>query len=479
MARLIPGHLKERLSSLPDRPGVYLFKDKSGRPVYIGKALSIRKRVMGHFRSYGETFSKEGVLLGQVDRIDVIETPTEAEALLLEASLVKEAMPKYNQELKDDKSYPYLKLTAEEYPRLLIARGRRADGGKYFGPYTNARLLRQAVRMLRTQFPLRTCRVLPKRVCLMYHLGQCGGPCEGLQEKTNYLETVRELELFLEGRRDALVRSLTRRMKEHSKNREYEKAQALFEEIRALAAVPSPSRKEPGEKVLADLKEALSLPAVPRRIECFDISNIQGSEAVGSMVVFIDAKPARSEYRKFRIRTVQGIDDYQMMREVIRRRYARAIEEKQALTDLVVIDGGKGHLSAAKKELNALKLESLPVISIAKQHEYIFTPDREAPHIFSPTSPFLHLIRHLRDEAHRFAITYHRRLHKKEALVSILDGIRGVGPVTRQRLMKRVGGAKKIAAMPEEELAEKAGIPPAAARRILEALRASGPVKKI
>src|SRR3989338_2925121 len=197
----IPKFLKERIHSLPLKPGVYLFLNREGAVIYIGKALSIKKRVGGHFRFFGESFSKEGKMLTEVSRINFIETPTEAEALLLEASLVKEKLPKYNQVLKDDKSYPFLKVTGEEYPRLLITRKRKADGSKYFGPYTDARLLREAVKMLRREFPLRTCKKFPKKVCLMYHLGLCGGPCEEKQAKADYLATVKELEAFLEGRR--------------------------------------------------------------------------------------------------------------------------------------------------------------------------------------------------------------------------------------------------------------------------------------
>jgi excinuclease ABC subunit C len=475
VAPVIPERLQDRVRSLPDRPGVYLFKERSGTPVYIGKAVSLRKRVGSHFRSFGEGFTKAGVMLSKIHTIDFIETPTEAEALLLEASLVKEAMPRYNVELRDDKSYPFLKITAEEYPRLLIARSRRADGAKYFGPYTSSKLLKQAVKMLRRQFPLRTCRKLPKKVCLLYHIGQCGGPCEGMQEKSSYAATVKELERFLEGRRDALVRTLTRRMREHAAKRQYEQAQALFEEIKALSTVPLTGRgRQDAAHVLKQLQAALALPRYPARIEGFDISNIQGSEAVGSMVVFVDGRPARSEYRRFRVRTVEGIDDYRMMQEVVRRRYSRLLEEKRPLPDLVLIDGGKGHLSAAKAVLDELGLTDQPVVSIAKEHEYLFTPHREGPYIFPQSSPFLELVRHLRDEAHRFAITYHRHLHKKEALVSLLDGVPGVGPTTKRRLLTRVGSVRTIRRQTAEALAEKAGVRLELAQRILHALRQAG-----
>lgn len=414
---MIPESLRQRIQDLPDRPGVYLFKDREKTPVYIGKALSIRKRVLSHFSHFGQTLSKEGKMLGELRRIDFIETPTEAEALLLEASLVKERQPKYNQELKDDKSYPFLKITAEEFPRLLIVRKRPTDGGRYYGPYTSVRLLKQAVTMLRVLFPMRTCQPMPNKVCLMYHIGQCKGPCVAEINRDQYRVMVKELGLFLEGRRDVLLKALFRKMKEHSKQREYEKAQVVYQEIKALSLIPKRgvSRQESAQ-ILQNLREVLSLPRLPVRIDAFDISNIAGKEAVGSMVVFIDAKPSRENYRRFKIRTVEGIDDYEMMREVIRRRYTRVLEEKQPWPDLVVIDGGKGHLAAAKKELDRLGFKTLPILSIAKQHEHLFLPARETALILPQNSPVLQLIQHLRDEAHRFAITYHRKLHRDTLL---------------------------------------------------------------
>ncbi len=416
MKRILPEALKLRLKEIPEKPGVYFFKDRDGKALYIGKALSLKKRVTGHFRSFGESFSKEGLMLSQVSRIDFLETPTEAEALLLEMSLVKENLPKYNKMLRDDKAYPYLKITSEETPRLLMVRSRKADGGKYFGPYTNGRLLRQALRMLRREFPMRTCRTLPKKVCLQYHLGLCGGPCQGFQSASEYSRTVKELTSFLDGRRDALVRNLSKRMKMHSLAREYEKAQTLYEAIQALSAVPSTGRrgKNPAE-VLVDFQTIFSLPTLPRRVECFDISNLQGRESVGSMVVFSDGEPSRRDYRRFRIRSVEGIDDYRMMCEVVRRRYERVLREGLKRPDLILIDGGKGHLSAVKGQLEAMGLADQPILSIAKQHEIVFSPARTAPYVLSPSSPTLQMIRHLRDEAHRFAISYHRRLHRKEA----------------------------------------------------------------
>ncbi|MCG3176274.1 MAG: UvrABC system protein C [Candidatus Omnitrophica bacterium] len=471
MARLIPEALKARIAELPETPGVYLFRSREGEVLYVGKAVSIRRRVSGHFRYYGETFSKEGVMLSRTTRIDHLETAGEAEALLLESSLVKQLRPKYNQELKDDKSYPFLKITAEKYPRLLIVRRRKADGATYFGPYTSAFLLRQAVERLRREFPLRTCRTLPKKVCLMYHIGQCGGPCEGKVADEQYARIVRELTAFLEGRRDALVRTLSRRMKEHSAAREYEQARAIHQEIQALSSVPSPDtlRRDP-EPALRVLASALGLKEPPRRIEGFDISNIQGQEPVGSMVVLIDGKPARSEYRKYKIRTVSGIDDFAMMNEVVGRRYARLLEEGSPLPDLVLIDGGKGQLSAAGAALKKLGLEGrLPLVSIAKQHEHLFLPGRETPVVLSLSSPALKLLLVLRNEAHRFAITFHRGLHRKAQLGSALEAVPGVGPATRRRILSVLSPAALSRTTPEE-LARRTGVSRALALRITRAM---------
>ncbi len=466
----LPEHLKTRLKELPSGPGVYLFKNREKEAIYIGKALSIKKRVAGHFRFFGSGFSKETLMLSQVVWIDALETASEAEALLLEASLVKEQLPKYNSMLRDDKSYPFLKLTAEEYPRLLVVRGRKSDGGKYFGPYTDVKLLRQAVKWLRMEFPLRTCKKLPKKVCLMYHLGQCAGPCEGLQSKEEYMRTVKELEDFLEGRRAALVRSLSRRMKEASEKQDYESAQRHYELMKALSSVPMKSRPHTAlPSVLDDFQKTFGLPSLPRRIECYDISNIHGREPVGSMVVFEDGKPRRAEYRTFKVKTVPGIDDYKMMREVVGRSYRRRLAEKKPMPDLVMIDGGKGHLAAAKAELDSAGLQDLPVMSIAKEKEIIFQPGRERPYVLSPSSPVLQMIRYLRDEAHRFAIGFHRRLHRKAALVSGLDNIPGLGPKGREKLLKKFRTVAKIKAASEEELVREGGLNRRAAGAVLQA----------
>lgn len=454
--------LKAFIRTCPLTPGVYLIKDQAGVPVYIGKARSLRSRLQSHFGPAIHPEFKEMLIRREAIKIDLLHTATEAEALLLEASLIKHHQPKYNRMLKDDKSYPYLKITQEEFPRLLIVRGRPSDGSKYYGPFTNVRLLRQAVAMLRRLFPMRTCDPMPAKVCLLYHIRQCPGPCEGHTDAAGYAASVKELCNFLDGKRDAIVRSLSRRMKEAAENRQFELARTYRDQIQALSAV-AVGRSPQGAladrpSALQDMQRILGLSRYPSRIECFDISNIQGKNPVGSMVVMIDGKPARSEYRRFKIRTVEGIDDYRMMREVVGRRYERLLAEKAPLPDLVLIDGGLGHLAAAKEELDRLNLADLDIVSIAKQHEYLYKPERQIPYVLPPVSTVLQMLRHLRDEAHRFAITFYRSLHRKDMQATELDAIPGIGPVKRARLFKAFRTTGALKGRPAAEIASQAGI---------------------
>ena len=411
--------IKERILQIPQQPGVYLIKDRQGHPDYIGKARNLRGRLKTHFQSSSARELKEYLIQKDAADIGVVLTATEAEALLLEASLVKQHRPKYNKELKDDKSYPFLKITmAEDYPRLLIARGRTSDGSLYFGPYTNVGLLRQAVAHLRRVFPMRTCHPLAKKVCLMYHIGQCQAPCVGDIDRKKYREIVKELVLFLEGKKSALLRVLHKRMVQTSKERRFEEAKLYRDQIQSLSTVSMMRSPMNRLAVLKEMMDVFHLSSYPRRIEAFDISNFSGKNPVGSLVVFVDGAPLRSEYRRFKIKTVEGIDDYKMMREIVRRRYERVLSEKLPLPDVILIDGGKGHLASAKDELNRLNLTDLDVLSIAKQHEIIFKPSRHEPYVLPQHSAVLQLIRHLRDEAHRFAITFYRKLHE-----SVSEGI--------------------------------------------------------
>ena len=296
-----------------------------------------------------------------------------------------------------------------------MTRRRLSDGAAYFGPYTEAHLMHQAVQYLRRVFPLRTCARFPKTPCLEYHLGQCLAPCVQYIDAPGYRRIAEDLVAFLKGQRDDLLRDLARRMDLASRRRRFEEAARLRDQIKALSSVIVAKEKSLVAGPLEQLQAALKLPTLPQRIEAFDISNISGAFAVGSMVVFTDGKPFKAHYRRFRIESVQGIDDYRMMREVIRRRYSGSLVADLPFPDLVLVDGGKGQLNAACDELTALSL-TLPAIGLAKRFEHIFLPQTPEPIILLPTSPVLHLVQHIRDEAHRFAITYHRTLRRKAAL---------------------------------------------------------------
>ncbi len=453
--------LKAFIRTCPKTPGVYIIKDQAGVPVYIGKAKSLRSRLDSHFGPVVHPEFKEMLIRREAVKIDLVRTATEAEALLLESSLIKNHQPKYNRALKDDKSYPYLKITQEEFPRLIVVRGRTSDGARYYGPYTNVRLLRQAVSMLRRHFPMRTCDPMPAKVCLLYHIGQCPGPCASHVDRAGYMAGVKELCNFLDGNHAALTRSLSRRMKEAAADRKFELAKLYRDQIQALSAVAAGRSAHivaDRPSALQDLQRTLGLSKFPARIECFDISNNQGKNPVGSMVVMIDGRPDRQEYRRFKVRTVEGIDDYAMMREVVSRRYERLLSEKKPLPDLVMIDGGQGHLAAAKETLDGLNLADLDVISIAKQHEYLYKPGRSLPYVLPPASPVLQMLRQLRDEAHRFAITFYRALHRKDMRATELDAIPGIGPVKRARLFRAYRTTGALRGRTAAEIAEVAGI---------------------
>ena len=405
--------IKKTVKHLPDSPGVYLMKDKKGRVIYIGKASSLRKRVSSYFTKKDHT-PRIGLLVSCIKDVSYIRTNSEAEALIYEASMVRTMRPKYNVELKDDKSYPYLRLTKEEYPRLIITRRRASDGSRYFGPYTNVKLLKQALSYMKRVFPLRTCKRLPKKVCLMFHIDECVGPCEKKTTKKEYNKIVRELVLFLEGKRTKLLKDLSKRMRGASGAMDYETAAKIRDRICALSVATEGGVKISGFDETEDLKNFLNLRRRLRRIDAFDISNISGVEAVGSMVVFINGEPEKQEYRKYKIKTVEGINDYAMMKEVVTRRYKRALEERLDLPDLIIIDGGKGHLNTALLALKELRLEKKAVIGIAKEFERIWLPGKNIPMILHKNSPVLHLIQRIRDEAHRFAHSYFRVLRRKK-----------------------------------------------------------------
>jgi len=422
--------LQTRLAQLPDSPGVYLFKDTRGRVVYVGKANSLRRRVRSYFsRDRSDDAQRRRWhtgraidprlqhLVREIRDVEYRPAGSEAEALIAEAQLIKEHQPRYNVAYRDDKSYPYVKVSVNEpFPRLLLTRRKLNDGARYFGPFTDVGTLRQALQLMRRVFPLRTCNTFPKSPCLEYYIGQCLAPCVGHITARRYQRLVANLLWFLEGKREPLLQDLTRQMEQASRAHRFEEAARLRDTLQAFSSMAWTPSATPWLSPLEQLQRALHLARLPRRIEAFDISNLFGREAVGSMITFVDGKPHKADYRRFKIRGQVGMDDYRMMREVVQRRYRGSLSTELPQPDLILIDGGKGHLSSALKELKQLALEAIPAVGIAKQFEYLFVPQQPQPIILLPESPVLHLIQRIRDEAHRFAIQYHRKVRQRALL---------------------------------------------------------------
>ncbi len=598
--------LNEKLERLPDRPGVYLYKDAKGQVVYIGKAASLRSRVRSYFQASRTRDAKTDALVDHIADLEYIVTANELEALILESNLVKRHRPRYNIILRDDKHYPFLKLTTNEaFPRLVVARRVAKDGATYYGPFYPATALRETLRLVRQLFPLRTCSIKidgkAERPCIQYYIHRCNAPCTGRETREGYARTVVDVEAFLEGREDDLARRLTGEMEHAAAEEKYERAAILRDQIQALntvrehqkiistspedqdlvgvarqgseacvqiffvrrgrllgresffldrllgapdgeilsafirqfytrnvepareillstaipeaelveawlgqkrggrveVAVPQRGRKRElvamaeenaalalqthllsrssrRQVVMEDLRRALNLPELPNRIEGFDISNIQGTEAVGSMVVWEAGDMKKDDYKRFRIRTVPGADDYAMMAEVLRRRYGKALEEGSALPDLVLLDGGRGQLNVGIKVLEELGLDFVPIVALAKREEEVYHPESLHPLVLDPAAPALQTLQKIRDEAHRFAITYHKKLRQKRTLTSVLDQIPGVGPTLRTNLLRHLGSAKRVREASVAELAAVPKITPKLAQRIHDFFRAPG-----
>jgi excinuclease ABC subunit C len=466
--------LRKIVDNLPLTPGVYLMRDARGEILYIGKAKSLRKRVRSYFK-VPTPLPKITILMGKVRSIEHIDTPTEVDALLLEAHLIRKHQPRYNQELKDDKSFPLLKITRERFPRICVTRQKSDKKAVYYGPYTDAKLLHQAVNLINDLFPIRKCQTLPKTACLYHHIGQCIAPCIKPEVKPEYDRLIAEVKHFLGGGKKSFAQYLQDRMQKASRELRYEDAQFFKEQIDALSKLRKKRflPKNPGQGIslsaTIELKQKLKLERIPERIVCFDVSNVQGDQAVASKVSFYRELPDKFGYRHYKIRAVSGINDYAMIAEALRR-MLRGIKEgrEDFLPDLIMIDGGKGHLNTAAKVLLQEEMGSIELISIAKQFEWIHSPKFHAPVIMASDSPALYLLKKVRDEAHRFAITYHRKLKSKVLERSALDEISGVGEKRKRILLGHFDSIEKIRTASLDELRALPGIDSKTAQRVYE-----------
>ncbi len=459
--------LIEKIKSLPDGPGVYLMLDKDGVIIYIGKAISLKKRVSSYF-SASVKGQRTKLMVSRIENIEFITTSTEAEALILEAGLIKENKPKFNIDIKDDKAYPLLRLsTNEKFARLHLVRRRKNDKAQYFGPYTSGKLLRQALTFMRRLFPLRTCNIMPKSVCLNYHLKQCPGPCKLLVSKGDYDKNVSNLLLFLRGKKGDLIKKLSLEMKAAALRHDFENAIELRNKIESLSSVPIIYKRFSVADQVQELQKVLRLKSRPVYIEGYDISNISGTEATGSMVRFKQGHAFKKDYRRFKIKAVKGIDDYAMMREVLIRRFSGELSDALKVPDLILIDGGKGHLKCATEQLKNLKI-NIPIISLAKKFEHIYVQWQFKPISLPLNSKALRLVVAIRNEAHRFALSYHKNLRKKKMLASELDLIPGIGKKRRQILLLALDKIDSLKGISLKQLKKIKGIDERTAKNIIE-----------
>lgn len=472
--------VREKINHLPSAPGVYFMKDAEGKILYIGKARSLRQRCRSYLNPPVE-FPKLAFLMSKVCDVDYVETPTEVDALLLEAQLVKKYSPHYNKELKDDKTFPLIKITSDLYPRIHITRNKSDKKAIYYGPYTDAKLLREALDLINHLFPIRKCRKLPKTACLYYHIGQCLAPCIKPDISEEYAKAVAEVRGFLGGGKKSFMEYLTDRMQEAAGEFRFEDAQFFKEQIEALSRLKkkrfSPARPEAGVGLSAtlELRRLLNMEKLPEKIVCFDVSNIHGDEAVASRVSFYRELPDKISYRRYKIRTVEGINDYAMIQEALGRMLQGIKEGRETFVpDVIMIDGGKGHLKAAYEVLVREGFENTKLISIAKQFETIYGiyKEKENGEVYAidlkvpRKAPLLHLLQKTRDEAHRFAITYHRTLKQKQITKSELDEIPGIGESRKRILLQQFDSMEELKRAGMEQISGLPGMNSAAARQI-------------
>ncbi|MDD3118354.1 MAG: excinuclease ABC subunit UvrC [Victivallales bacterium] len=473
-----------RPGDIPARPGVYIYRDRFDKVIYVGKAVNLRQR-MSHYFQPSQRDAADPKLRSLIKSIftwEYYEVKSEEEALLLESRLIKEYAPHYNVLMRDDKRYLLLKINCHEtFPRLRLARVRKDDGAVYYGPFPSGNNLRAAVTYLNRHFGLRVCRTPnpdenDHRHCLASIIRDCTAPCVGKISAAAYMERVRSVMAVFAGRHREVTDQLRARMAAAARERKFEQA-AKWRDIIAVieaefghknrnfrfAALPATT----GREAVQDLQAALKIATTPAVIEGFDISNIGGTLAVASMVCFENGKPARNRYRRYRIRTVDHSDDFAMMREAITRCYGRRLTEQRPLPDLIMVDGGKGQLSAAVAALVALDMPPLPVIGLAKKNEEIFVPGRSEPVVLDRSRPALRVLQALRDEAHRFAITYHRSLRSRRLQESLLDEMPGIGPARKKALLQTFGSLRELRKATAAEIAARVpGIGPAFAAEL-------------
>ena len=477
--------IKNILKNLPHKPGVYLMRDKKGQVIYVGKAKNLKRRVSSYFFHKNLPSPKLRRLVSEVDDLSTIRVASEAEALIVENKLIKKLQPFFNVELKMGAKYPYVLLTQEPFPRLVVTRVKNSEG-RYFGPYTSVGSLHEVLRLIDKLFPLRDCKLdlplkKPIRPCLSHALGRCDAPCAQMISAKDYGRRVDDVVLLLSGQTADLISRLRNRMEKHSRALEFEEAARCRDAIRALWRLTrqrvnmtlSDDLDEDTWTCLEHLRELLHLPIVPWRIEGFDITHHQGHETYGVCVVFEQGVPNKSLYRRFKIRSVQGIDDFQSMYETVKRKYRKTLQAEMPLPQLIVIDGGPVQLEFARKALDELDLQ-IPTISLAKREEEIFVHPQESSILLPRHDPVLRLLQRVRDESHRYGITTHRKASASRLSRSSLEEIPGIGKHTAATLLRAFGSVARVAEASEQELLQVSGIGPHTAKKVKESLVSQG-----
>ena len=494
-------NVREKIEYLPHDPGVYRYLDASGKIIYVGKAKDLKRRVSQYFRPPEQLDRKTRALVEHIADLTYTVVETEEDALLLENNLIKQLQPHYNILLKDDKTYPWICIRNEPFPRVMLTRRYVQDGSLYFGPYASVHHARRLLDMMGSLWKLRICAhaLTPEQIeggklrcCLNYHLEKCAGPCEGLFSAEEYQAQIEEIRKLLSGRTRELMYACRAKMQEAAADLRFEEAQEWKERLALLEAHHEreksvghgildmetykllkektlPRRIEKAEKVVAQLQKDLGMSVPPRHIECFDNSNIQGTNPVASCVVFRDGLPCKRDYRHFNIKTVVGANDYASMKEVVNRRYSRLMAEGEELPQLVVIDGGKGQLGFALEALMELGIsDKIFIVGLAKRMEEVIVPGDPLPLFLDRNSSSLRVLMQIRDEAHRFGITHHRNLRSKAQTVSALRSLPGIGEATEQKLLRHFKSLKKIKEASLEELTAVVGPAKAALIRSIE-----------